>query len=174
MNINDYNTLIPEILNQFRNEIFIETGCAGGAGIKVALECGFKHIYSCDIVENSYNLCKSLYKDSNVFLYHSDSLNFLETLSSNLNSNITFWLDAHEHNTPTGNPLEKELDIIKQKFSNNNTILIDDINLFGRGWAKNNVVDNIKQKLLIINPNYKIKILDRKCKYGGQLMAAHI
>lgn len=172
--INSYNTLIPENLLRFKSKFFVETGSNYGLGIKVALECGFEQIYSCDINQKYYDICLDLYKNNNnVNLYLTDSINFLNNMSEKVKNNITFWLDAHNESNDRC-PLIRELEILKNKYDNTNTILVDDINLLGTSWAKSLNLDMIQKKILEINSNYKIEILERKCKYGGHLLAAFL
>lgn len=173
-NLESYNTLIPEVLSKFKSKTFVETGSNRGFGIKVALECNFEKIFSCDINQKYYDICNKLYfENKSVELHLSDSVSFLNKISEKEKNNITFWLDAHSESNDYC-PLMKELNIIKTKYDNTNIILIDDINLIGKSWASDLNLDSIGRHLLDINSNYKIEILERKCKFGGNLLAAYL
>lgn len=83
-------------LSNYTNPVFIETGTYMGEGVKKALECGFKKIYSIEIDETRYNNCKERFKENeNVEILLGDSGKVLEELLPKINDKITFWLDAY-------------------------------------------------------------------------------
>ena len=78
--------------------------------------------------------------------YHlGDSVKVLPIILSNIQDNATFFLDAHKSgdsgDVDVDVPLLEELNIIREKRKNNNdTIIIDDVRLFGSSdkedWSK--------------------------------------
>ena len=42
-------TLSKSVLSKYKNDIFVETGTLWGEAVEVAIECGFKKIYTVDI-----------------------------------------------------------------------------------------------------------------------------
>ena len=42
-------TLSKSVLSKYKNDIFVETGTLWGEAVEVALECGFKKIYTVEI-----------------------------------------------------------------------------------------------------------------------------
>lgn len=154
-----YNTLYPIVLNKYKNDIFVETGIWLGYGIRVALDCGFKQIYSCDINEAYIKGGRKKYNLENVKIFQKNSVDFLNSFfeTEKIYENITFWLDAHgDSDKNIDAPLLDELKIIKQYCQNKNIIiLIDDYHSFER-WAKNLSKEEITNILKEINPNFKI------------------
>jgi hypothetical protein len=68
---------------------------------------------------------------------------------------VTFWLDAHESSATS--TLLQELEVLKNHPIKTHSILIDDL----RMWKRHKIgfdTEILKEKLLEINPNYKIKI----------------
>lgn len=148
----------------FINPVFIETGSYVGDGIKAALRCGFPKVISIELSAKYYEGCKERFKDnSNVHLYHGNSVDLLEGILSKIKTPCTFWLDAHYCGDTTGNkgvPLMEELEIIAQHPIKTHTILIDDMRLIKEKEAE--WVDfpygirDIEQFINSINPKYKI------------------
>jgi len=159
------------IFNKYKkNKYFIETGSYMGDGIEKAIEAGFENIISIEITPTYYELCKEKFKDySNVEIVFGDSTKVLEEILNKINEPITFWLDGHytDKSTLFGDkwcPLLDELEIIKQHKIKNHTILIDDL----RCWREDNGYyshylfnnEDIKNKVLEINPNYNLSFED--------------
>lgn len=161
--------IYPIILKKYYNDIFIETGTNNGTGVENALAADCKTIHSIEIVESLYEYCKNKFQaNSGVHLYCGDCLEVLPKILENINEPVTFWLDGHYSGEGTGkgeypNPVLQELEIIKNHKIKTHNILIDDM----RCWKKNNkhiFIDedgfdenDIKNKILEINPNYKFK-----------------
>jgi hypothetical protein len=154
------------------SDIFIETGSYYGKGIDWALEAGFETIISIEITDYYYKLCKEKYRDNkNVTIILGDSSKVLHTIIKKINKNIVFWLDGHytEQTTNFSDdagwfPIIKELEAIKKHKINNHTILIDDWRCFDSSYCYYNKhkisQDVIKNKIMEINPNYKISFED--------------
>ncbi|HAB99807.1 MAG TPA: hypothetical protein DCE71_08305 [Parachlamydiales bacterium] len=151
------------------NKYFIETGSYYGYGIKRALHSGlFEKIYSIEMAPELYEHCRKEFADyPQVELFLGDSSVLLSELLAHIEAPATFWLDSHysSENTAKGlthNPILHELDRIKEHFIKNHTIMIDDAKLFGTAEFDFIEIDDIKKKILEINPNYKISLYSRK------------
>lgn len=159
-----YNSLYPELLNKYQHTTFIETGCWRGQGIRAALDCGFKKVYSCDIDENWVNYCKSIYEDKlNVTIHNESSVEFLKKILNIEKEDITFWLDAHIPDCKVVN----ELEVIRECGVKNINILIDDFHRFETyrepehpcgTWWKGVSVRDIIFKISEIGNNHSISI----------------
>jgi hypothetical protein len=159
-------------LLKHRNIIFIETGTGRGDGVKKALRSLFKKIYSIELSEKRYEICKRRFKmeiqKGQVELFLGNSVNCLAQILKQVDSRATFWLDAHSGGPMTGSakgdigvPLIKELDLISRHHIKSHTILIDDVRLFGGkdregvDWS-NAPLDAVIKALKKINPDYII------------------
>ena len=162
---------MPSNLNLFRrhnyNPIFVETGSYVGDGIKNAIFAGFQSIHSIELAEKHYQYCKSYFKYNNAVQLHSgDSIAVLPDILSNLTQPATFWLDAHYSGGDTDfqgslTPLMKELELIKNHPIKEHTILIDDLREWSRDFpAIGFNTEDIKKKILEINPNYVFSFAD--------------
>jgi len=168
-----------QTLKRFNNNnIFIETGAYIGDGIQLAHDAGFKQIISIEIAPQFVEKCNARFKgNNNIKLVLGDSADVLWDVIKDINEPITFWLDGHYSggNLPTGkylSPLIQELETIKQHQIKSHTILIDDV----RCWRDmNNIYHNnfnvstLTQKILEINPNYKIEFIDGIQTFGEVL-----
>ncbi len=151
------------------NKYFIETGTNRGFGIGRALYSGmFEEFYSIELAPHLYEYCKNLYADfKNVHIFLGDSRQVLPQILEKISSPATFWLDGHYSSgetakSLTNNPILGELDCIKNHFLKNHTIMIDDAKLFGSAEFDFIEIEDLKQKLWEINPNYKISLYSRK------------
>jgi hypothetical protein len=162
---------MPSNINLFRkhnyNKVFVETGSYDGDGIKNAIFSGYKNIYSIELAEKYYYLCKNYFLyNENVHLSLGDSVKELPTILSQINEPTTFWLDAHYSGGDTDfanvlSPLMTEIDIIGSHPIKEHTILIDDM----REWqvsypAIRFGIEELKNKILSINPNYVFSLTD--------------
>ena len=149
------------------NKVFIETGSYVGEGIKNAIFSGYKEIHSIELADKYYQFCKDYFKHIDwVSLYHGDSVEQLPNILNKLTTRATFWLDAHYSGGDTAfvnaiTPLMNELDIIKDHPIKNHVIIIDDL----REWRADYPairfgIEDIKRKILEINPNYIFSVAD--------------
>lgn len=151
-----------EVLTKFRPaaEIFIETGSYEGKTIEKAVAMGFKKIYSIELAEVLFKLCKEKFIDNKeVEMIFGDSTLQLKLLLDKINEPCLFWLDSHYSwgQTAKGDvycPLYQELDIIMAHPIKTHTILIDDVRLMSTEW-KDIKIEILYEKLRQINPNYK-------------------
>ena len=154
-----------EIFQKYPNPIFIETGSYQGDGIQLALDAGFKTIYSIELGQDLYSHCIERFNGvANVHLLQGDSGIVLSGLLENIKEPATFWLDGHFSGGITAmgsinSPLLEELEAIKNHPIKNHIIMIDDL----RGWYKDtygfDTLDLMK-KIKEINPNYTFILED--------------
>lgn len=146
-----------------KNKCFIETGSLYGQGIEDALKAGFQHVISIEISEKYFQLCQEKFKKNPaVHVVFGDSSLLLSSVLSSIDAPITFWLDGHFSNGDTGKgksntPLLEELSAIRNHHIKNHTILIDDVRLLGVEDLDYITLDQIKNLVLSINPNYQFK-----------------
>jgi hypothetical protein len=159
-------TLSIEVLSKYKNEIFCETGTLWGEAIDVAIQCGFKKIYSIELDKEKVSSAQKKFsqqiEDGLVFIIEGDSSVVFPDLVKKLQEPTTFWLDAHWDGGPQGQrkcPLLDELGALLAHPLKNHSLLIDDRRLLGKrksNWGKDvsekDVVDLVKK----INPQYKI------------------
>jgi len=176
-------SLNTDILTRFiYNDTFIETGTFNGGGVQVALDSGFKYVYSIEVSPEYYKIAtERFYNTMNVDLYLGDSIEVLPAILTSINKPVTIFLDSHFFSfspatkpdgsrlSPSDVPLLLELDAIKAHRINTHTILVDDRRAFGKEYASGEKLaeawlylteDIVVKKLLEINPKYDIYYLD--------------
>lgn len=146
-------------LSEYLTACFVETGTGSCGGVRTALATGFAEIRSIEALENIANSARDEFKNYNVSIYHGLSQELLPSILSDFDEPVTIFFDAHYSGPGSylGNeisPLMHELDAIKKHHVNNHILLIDDTNLFGRPEIPNLNIDDVKRKVLEINPNY--------------------
>ena len=139
------------LFRKYMNPVFIETGALIGTGIQIAINSGFKTIYSIERDKLYFKMCTERFADyPNVNIILGDSRQELSKLIGTIEHPITFWLDGHDDNDY---PVLEELETIKTHPLKNHTILIDDLRMFDR--SKNGIdISILREKLLQINPDY--------------------
>lgn len=166
---------------RFQNNLFVETGTFLGNGLQCALDAGFSKCYSIEIHKHLYDKAvarfKPLVKSGMVVLYNGDSSFLLDGIVKELNEPATFWIDAHissqyGEKLAKNCPVLEEFDCIEKSPIKNHTFLIDDLNCFGRGAHDRITIDQVKQRILKINKNYKFEFLD--AHIPGNIMAAYV
>lgn len=176
-------SLNKDILSKFTyNDTFIETGTFNGGGVRVALDAGFKYIYSIEVSPVFYNKAVNLFNGiDNVELWLGDSIYVLPAILASIDKPSTLFLDSHFFSfspalgsdghrlSPSDVPLLLELDAIKAHKIKTHTILIDDRRALGREYASGEKLSDawlyltealVTDKLLEINPNYNIYYVD--------------
>jgi hypothetical protein len=163
------------LLAQYPNRYFIESGSYRGDAIQQALDAGFQQIRSMDIDKENVVFCHhrfDLYrgKYKNILVRQGDSSVDFFQLFGGVQEPITFWLDAHsqlfEDGIEMGNPfpLLKELEQIAWHPVKSHTILIDDILVLTHpdvtGWSRKTIEDAI----LAINPAYRFEYVANPVK----------
>jgi len=153
-------------LQDYKNQIFIETGTYKGKGVQKALDVGFEKVISIEIDKERYLNCKKLFaNEKKVELYLGDTQDLLPKILSKYTDNtITFWLDAHEgKKSKKSCPLYEELEAISKHPIKNHIIAIDDIRLIKdkHAWQGHSVtIDGLKKKILQINSKYNFCFKD--------------
>jgi hypothetical protein len=171
---------INELL-RYKNDFFIETGSYKGDTIDVVNKSGlFKNIYSIEYSKEFYDAVCNRFKDSNnITIFNGTSKTDLWEMIRNIQTPITFWLDAHWTGPQVANenpnlicPILDELEQIKKHPIKTHTIMIDDMRLMnGRDFPVK--ISDITDKILEINPNYKmIGYNDSQCI--GDILVAFI
>jgi hypothetical protein len=146
------------LFGKYPNKVFVETGTCVGVGVTRAISAGFEDIYSIELSEELYIVCKGYFKDCpNVHLIHGDSRFVLKEVIDKINVPITFWLDAHRSGGLTVGelvpPLLEEIAIIKTHPLRTHTVMIDDLRCWG--WT-----DRLKRELSLINQDYRFILED--------------
>ena len=170
------------VFSKYLNNYFVETGTYQGLGVSLALEAGFKYIRSVELSDSLYMECLEKFKNYlNVKLYHGNSSEKLWEMISDIHEPITFWLDAHYSDSTTAKGPEfsavmKELEIIKKHPIKSHTILIDDVRDMGTPYFDFVAKEHVIEKILEINPNYKISyengsVSDNNILYNDVLVA---
>lgn len=163
-----YDNLLTHF-KKYKNKLFVESGTFLGNGLQCAIDAGFEKCFTIEIHPYLYEKAQTRFyreiKSGQVVSYLGDSEKLLPAVVRDLNDTATFWLDAHI-SSQYGEKLAKncpiigELETIKSHFIKNHTLLIDDLNCFGRPAHDRITVDQVKAKILEINPEYKFELLD--------------
>ena len=147
------SSLSPEAIDKIVGSVvgeyvFVETGTNIGAGTQVALDAGFKFIYTMEKLERFYLKAAERFKDSDrVLTMHCDSPKGLRKICWAIQDPCFFWLDAH---TPSSAPLWKEISIIKSRGYREDLIVIDDCRMmrkeldWGRDTTMQQILDDLK------------------------------
>lgn len=151
--------------NRYLNNWFVETGSHMGDGIQMALDAGFKSVFSIELTKEYYDHCIKRFQNiQGVALFLGDSVEKLPEVIESIWGPATFWLDGHwdicaeETRGILDFPLLKELDIIASHPIKNHTIIIDDVRLFNTIWKLGQ--ENVIEMIYRINPNYEIHYED--------------
>ena len=150
------------------HNLFFETGTHKGDGVQNALNMGFEEVISIEILPKFYEECVERFKDkieeNKVHLFLGDSNERMEEMLELIKEPSLIFLDGHFNN---GDPLWKELEILKNHPIKTHTIIVDDMpNYYGNG-------DKVKEKLLEINPNYTLVYEDSLNSGTGKIHRNH-
>lgn len=163
------------LLADYPNTLFIESGSYRGDAIQLAIEAGcFQLLRSMDLYQDNVNFCHSRFNlrggfYQNMKVIQGDSAtDFWKFFQHNFQ--CTIWLDAHcqlfedEPESTNPFPLLKELEQIAMHEVKTHTILIDDILVLTHpdvtGWSRRTIEDAI----LAINPAYKFQYVANPVK----------
>ena len=163
-------TLSKSVLSKYKNDIFVETGTLWGEAIEVAIECGFKKIYTVDIdpkkVEHSRKKFAKEVKSGQVEVLEGDTFKMFPDILKKIDAPATFWLDAHWDGGPMGDykcPLPFELEALLDHPIKTHTLLVDDRRIFGAigsNWGEDLDEELLIEAMTDINPDYKISFED--------------
>ena len=150
------------------HNLFFETGTHKGDGVQNALNMGFEEVISIEILPKFYEECVERFKDkieeNKVHLFLGDSNERMEEMLELIKEPSLIFLDGHFNN---GDPLWKELEILKNHPIKTHTIIVDDMpNYYGNG-------NKVKEKLLEINPNYTLVYEDSLNPGTGKIHRNH-
>ena len=144
---------------------------------KIALSSGFEKVYCIEIRKDWVDLGNKIFEKDIVNgrynLILDDSSNMKNYLNNDMFKEKTmFFLDAHVDNNNIHNfkkrcPLFDELEAINSLNRKDNVILIDDLRIINTPfpWGEDsygniNFLQQIKEKILTINNNYKFSTLN--------------
>ncbi len=170
---------INELL-KYSNDTFVETGTFRGETLDIVNKANiYKRILSMELSNTYYENCSLKFiNDKHISIHHGNSRYELNNLINPIDTEITFFLDAHWSG---GNdnmgcdpemkcPILYELDQIKQHPIKTHTIIVDDIRLMDGDHflvTKN----EIEKKIMEINPNYTLKYYNDTCSNNDVLVA---
>jgi len=155
------------LLKQYPNPVFCETGIWRGDSIQQAIEAGFPNIIGLDNDQTAIDFCKQRFADVKpsdlIGLYLADTAYGLWGTIQFIKEPTTFFLDAHwqliEGTDPGENPfpLMNELLQIRAHDIKTHTIIIDDLLYLTHpkitGWTLN----EIKEAICRINIAYEFE-----------------
>lgn len=165
-----------DVFVKYPNSYFVETGSYVGDGIQMAIDAGFKKIYSIELKEMFYeNCCLRFAFYPFVKLFLGDSSKVLPVVLDEIDAPATFWLDGHYSGSDTvkgktNTPLLEELDHIAKHHINTHTILIDDIRQFGTREMDFISLQEVIEKIQSMNPDYEFLFEDGYSK--GDILVA--
>jgi hypothetical protein len=153
---------ILRVAKFFNCQSLIETGTFYGEMIESVLN-QFTMILSVELSTDLFTRNIERFADSkNVLLFQGNSSVMLPAMIGRSEGRVLFWLDAHYSGLGTARgavdcPIWAELDAIASHPRNDHCILIDDARCFDgtRGYPK---VDEVKARLLQINPKYLVTV----------------
>lgn len=159
------------ILRDFSNRTYLETGTYRGDSLQMALDAGcFENFRGLEISYEMVRFCKNrfgLYNNNNAHfkIVEGDSATDLATLMNPIDHRCTILLDSHwqlfEGTDKGANPfpLLKELEQIAKHPVKGHTILIDDILYMTHpditGWT----LQEIREAIYAIDPRYEIRLI---------------
>lgn len=163
-----YDNLLSHF-KKFRNEIFVETGSFIGNGLNCALQAGFDKCYTIEIHPHIFEKVQKRFQaeisQGKIHSYLGNSETILPKIIKQLDKPATFWLDAHissQYGAKLAKncPIIEELAAIDQNPIKTHTLLIDDLNCFGRSAHDKITLEQVKEYIQKINKNYKFDFLD--------------
>lgn len=148
-----------QVFLKYPNPVLIETGTFGGDGVQAALIANcFGSIHSIELRRPSAERATDKFKQNkNVTIHNGNSGELLGQLLEQIDTPVTFFLDAHGAYEKKNNcPIIEELEAIgKHPLCKHHTIMIDDVRLFlVGGWGVH--LDQIRESLEKIRPGQKI------------------
>jgi hypothetical protein len=162
-----------DVLLPYIKDIFLETGSFEGDTIDIVLKSyRAKKLISIELSDVFHERCRKRFENNpEVSIVKGNSRYDLYNTIKDINTPITFWLDSHWSGVPDSGcdpitvcPVLEELAQIRDHPIKTHTIMVDDIRLMNVSDDKYNgfpiSLDQIKESILDINPNYTIKLYD--------------
>ncbi len=159
-------TADAKLFAKYPNNYFIETGAYTGDGVQVALDAGFLKVYSIELDPELFLKTRKRYlENEKVKIFAGDSSKKLKDVMRDIKEPVTFWLDAHFAGDGTAKgkvatPVLEELEQIRRHPVKTHTILIDDVRQFGTEDFEYVTIEQVKAKILKINPEYQFTFED--------------
>lgn len=169
-----------EIFKRYLTRTLIETGSYEGDGIQAGLDAGFEEIYSLDLSETAVATSRNRFVgNSKVKVACYDSAKGIRGILLGFpayqigyiggkDNQCTFWLDAHVSQAPLSVKADQapmtaimgELEAISKHDIKNHIILIDDVRCFGTKDFDFLTEQEVKDRILQINPKYQFSYED--------------
>lgn len=157
------------ILKDYPNRVFVETGSYRGDAIEAAIDANFGRIVSIDIDADQIKFCKhrfDLFREprAGLKLIEGNSAVCLWDAIKHIDEPVTFWLDSHwqmlDGTEPGSNPfpLLDEIEQIGRHHIKRHTILIDDM-LIMQFNITGYDIGLIKTRIEKINRDYKFTMI---------------
>lgn len=153
---------------------FIETGCYLGDGIQLALDSGFKDIFSIELSSKYIKICENRFFNKKINFIEGDSYTELYNLLCRFpDEKFTYWLDGHYSGGDTGRgiidfPIMKELEVILKRNISGEIIYIDDMRIL-KNYSEDINLEKIIDLIEKYKSNYKITYEDSKL-YSGEYL----
>lgn len=139
-----YQHDVPEYIEKYNLENYVETGTGVGDCLQHALKFDFKKLISVEIYPKVFEGAVNKFKDTKAEVLLGNSYEVLPSILNNLEGNVLFFLDAHfpgadfhyeTYNSTTDYdtrlPLEKEVRTIKQhRDTTKDVFIIDDLRVY--------------------------------------------
>jgi hypothetical protein len=124
--MNNISTISANILKQYLNPAFVETGVWNGDGLLEAKKAGFKQLYSIEI--DPHIAASARRRVPEAIIVIGDARSMIKFVINKIKQPITFWLDGHDSCSTS---ILEELSIISRyPLVEKCIILIDDIRVF--------------------------------------------
>jgi hypothetical protein len=152
-----------QIVKDYKRAYYIETGCATGQGLDVALRAGYRVIKGIECNPDFLEVLNYKYSDIDqieiLWGKSEDVLPNVIKMLGEIGRSALIFLDAHKVSPwkDETNPLIEELKIIGAGRMNSHIIAIDDVRLFGTELAPK---EEVYTALKSINGSYKFKLED--------------
>jgi hypothetical protein len=161
------------LLSEYRNPWFVETGAYRGDSIQMALDAGFQHIISIDNDPDAINFCRNRFDLNNPMNPHNerimmvlgDSANILGAVLRMIHLPATILLDAHwqliedTERGPNPFPLMDELQQIDDHEITSHTIIIDDFLYMTHPLVTHFKAADVMNQLHHINERYQLRFV---------------
>lgn len=157
--------MVMSMARKYNIRHLIETGTYLGDMVYAAKN-SFDKIDSIELSAELYrNAVERFIKNKKIKIWNGDSAIILSEIIKNTDKPSLFWLDAHYSGGRTARsvlgdtPIEKELEIIFEKWNNGNVLLIDDARLFV-GRDNYPTIDELRMFINKKSSSLDLKVID--------------